>query len=63
MWARIRQAASAIFKIALALTLVAVFLTRSAVPPSDATERVRFYTRDQEFDYLAWVIDAFWIKF
>lgn len=45
------------------LVLLALFARQSTLPPADSTERVRFYTRDEEFDYLEWTLQAFWIKF
>ncbi len=32
------------------------------MPPGNETERVRFYTRQIEFDYLQWTLDAIWQK-
>ncbi len=52
-----------IIRIIIYLVLLALFSTKSVIPPSDLTERVRFYTRDQEFNYLDWTIRAFWLKF
>jgi hypothetical protein len=37
-------------------------LGSSVVLPSDQTERVRAYTRDIEFDYIAWTLDAIGVK-
>jgi len=58
-WAAFRT----FLKIALILAVFTLFLHRSAVEPGDATQRVRRYTRDLEFDYIAWTLDAFWVKF
>jgi len=46
------------------LLLIVLLLTqqRSEVDLSDPVERVRAYTRWQEFDYVAWTIDAIGIK-
>lgn len=45
------------------LLVVAMFLLgSSAVLPSDQTEQVRAYTRDIEFDYIAWTLDAIGVK-
>ncbi|NUM44329.1 MAG: hypothetical protein HUU38_06440 [Anaerolineales bacterium] len=38
-------------------------LGRSVLPPGDSLERIRAFTRDIEFDYIAWTLDAFWLKF
>jgi hypothetical protein len=38
------------------------FLGSSTLPPGDATERVRAFTREIEFDYVAWTLDALQIK-
>ncbi len=40
----------------------ACLLAASTVPPGDATERVRAYTRSIEFDFVAWTLDAVGIK-
>ena len=37
-------------------------LGTSTLPPADKTEQVRVYTRDIEFDYVTWTIDALWLK-
>jgi hypothetical protein len=42
--------------------LVPILLTNSILPPADHTEKVRSYTRNIEFDYVAWMIDAFSTK-
>lgn len=44
----------------LALLLL---LGQSMLPPGDSTERLRAFTRNIEFDYIAWTLDAFWLKF
>jgi hypothetical protein len=47
----------------LFLLLVSIFLLgASSVPPGDATERVRAYTRSIEFDFVAWTLDAAGVK-
>jgi hypothetical protein len=47
----------------LFLLLVSIFLLgASSVPPGDATEQVRAYTRSIEFDFVAWTLDAVGIK-
>jgi len=45
--------------IAFSVTL----LGSSAVLPSDQTEKIRLYTRNIEFDYIAWTLDALGLKF
>ena len=44
-------------------TVLALILTRSVLLPSDKQERIRFFTRQLEFDYLAWTLDAIGVKF
>lgn len=40
------------------ILITAMVMTTSVVPLDDLTERVRQYTREIEFDYIAWTIDA-----
>ncbi|GAB4577756.1 MAG: hypothetical protein Fur0022_04870 [Anaerolineales bacterium] len=47
----------------LTVCLLLPLLGRSVLPPGDRLERVRAFTRDIEFDYIAWTLDAFWLKF
>ncbi|HUF39686.1 MAG TPA: hypothetical protein VMN57_14270, partial [Anaerolineales bacterium] len=58
-WASVRIP----LKLMLVFAVLILLLQRSAVPPGDPTQRVRFYTRDLEFDYIAWTFNAFWVKF
>jgi hypothetical protein len=46
----------------LILILGIVTLTYSGLPPGDQMERVRAFSRDLEFDYIAWTLDAFGVK-
>ena len=46
----------------LVLILGIVTLTYSGLPPGDQMERVRAFSRDLEFDYIAWTLDAFGVK-
>jgi hypothetical protein len=46
----------------LLLLVMAVLLGASVVPPGDALERVRAFTRSIEFDYVSWTLDALGIK-
>jgi hypothetical protein len=39
-----------------------IILGASAIPPADQIERVRIYTRNIEFDYVSWTLDALWLK-
>ena len=48
--------------IASTLALIALFLGGSTLPAGDKTERVRAFTRNIEFDYIAWTLDALEIK-
>jgi hypothetical protein len=49
-------------KLAALLGLAILLLGTSAIPPGDRVERVRAYTRDIEFDYIAWTFNALGIK-
>jgi len=44
------------------LILGIVTLTYSGLPPGDQMERVRAFSRDLEFDYIAWTLDALGVK-
>ncbi len=55
----------AFFRIARILLIIIIAipgLTFSNLPPGDQVERVRAFTRDLEFDYVSWILDAFGIK-
>lgn len=39
-----------------------VVLTRSNLPPADRIEQIRAYTRNLEFDYIEWMLDALGLK-
>jgi hypothetical protein len=47
----------------LVLSLWSLLLGASVLPPGDKTERVRAFTRDVEFDFLDWSMDAFILKY
>ena len=49
-------------RIAFALLLGALLLSYSSLPPGDQLERVRAFSRDIEFDYISWTLDAIEIK-
>jgi hypothetical protein len=42
--------------------LLTGLLTQSSVPPRDRAERVRRFTREEEFDFLTWTLDAVGLK-
>jgi hypothetical protein len=47
----------------LVYTIICLLLLgSSSLPPADQTEQVRVYTRDKEFDYVSWTLDALWLK-
>jgi len=48
--------------LSILLTILALWPGGSSMPPGNETERVRFYTRQIEFDYLQWTLDAIWQK-
>lgn len=45
------------------LVALAALVGGSSLPPGDKTERVRRFTRETEFDFLGWTVDAFARKF
>jgi hypothetical protein len=44
------------------LLLVLLILGGSSIPPGDKIERVRAFTRNIEFDYITWTLDAVGVK-
>jgi hypothetical protein len=48
--------------ISLCLLVLAIFLGASTLPPGDRTESVRAFTRNIEFDYVGWTLNALWVK-
>jgi hypothetical protein len=50
-------------KFVVFVIVITLVLTQSVVPPQNLTERVRSYTRDKEFDYISWTVNALWLKF
>lgn len=46
----------------LVMVLGSILLTYSGLPPGDQLERVREFSRDLEFDYIAWTLDALEVK-
>ncbi len=51
-----------IFINAVLIILCVPLLSRSVQMFTDPQERVRAYTRQLEFDYVEWTLDAFWVK-
>ncbi|MHC1784107.1 MAG: hypothetical protein AB9891_15365 [Anaerolineaceae bacterium] len=51
-----------IFRITVILLLAVLILGGSALPPADELEQVRFSTREIEFDYIEWTLDAMMVK-
>jgi len=49
-------------RIAFALLLGVLLLGYSSLPPGDQLERVRAFSRDIEFDYISWTLDAIGVK-
>ena len=49
-------------RIAFALLLGVLLLSYSSLPPGDQLERVRAFSRDIEFDYISWTLDAIGVK-
>lgn len=48
--------------LSLFFMLMAVLLTSSTLPPGNQAERVRAFTRDIEFDYIEWTLNALGLK-
>lgn len=46
----------------LVVAVVLFLLAQSNLPPADEYESVRAFTRNEEFDYLSWTIDALVVK-
>jgi hypothetical protein len=59
MLAIIRRTARVLF----VMIILAVLMGGSIVPPGNQTEQVRAFTRQIEFDYVGWTINALGIKF
>lgn len=45
------------------MLLVMVMLSKTTLPGNDPVERIRAFTRNIEFDYINWTIDALKVKF
>jgi hypothetical protein len=54
---------SHLFRLCGALILGIVLLGRSVLPPGDPGAQVRAFTRDLEFDYVSWTVNALGVKF
>lgn len=50
-------------RVAMVLLFGCLVLAASNIVPGDRTERVRAFTRDIEFDYVGWTLDALRFKF
>ena len=59
MFAIIRRTA----RVLITTIILAALLGGSIVPPGDQTEQVRAFTRQIEFDYVGWTINALGVKF
>lgn len=59
MWPRYIQR---FIQIALVISLGMVLLGSSVLPPGDLIERVRAYTRENEFDFADWTLNALGVK-
>jgi len=47
---------------ALVLCIAVLLLPKSALPPGDDIENIRAFTRQIEFDYVNWTLDALYLK-
>jgi len=45
------------------MALVVIVLGSSSIPPGDRIQNVRAFTRQIEFDFIRWTLDAFQVKF
>jgi len=50
-------------QLTLVISLWSFLLGASVLPPGDKTERVRVFTRNVEFDFLDWSLDALLVKY
>lgn len=60
---RLRIPPTALQNLLYTFVLLLFLLGKSVVPPGESTERIRAFTRNIEFDYVAWTLDAFGLKF
>lgn len=51
-----------LFRLVILFGIAALILSASSMSPPDQTERVRYFTRNIEFDYLSWMMDALRLK-
>jgi hypothetical protein len=49
-------------RLVILLMVTVLLLGTSAIPPGNRVEQVRAYTRDIEFDYVAWTLNALGVK-
>jgi len=49
-------------QLTLVILLGVFLLGSSTLPPGDLTERIRAFTRDKEFDFTGWVLNAMQVK-
>ena len=61
-WRKFLDTFSITFQITLILLLLVLLLTSSTVPPADQLEQARAFTRQIEFDYITWTLDALALK-
>ena len=59
---RLRTILRHIIEIAPVIILAILLLGGSSISPGDKTERVRAFTRDIEFNYVSWTVDALRVK-
>jgi len=62
MLMKLRTILRHIIEIAPVIILAIFLLGSSSIPPGDKTERVRAFTRDIEFNYVSWTLDALRVK-
>ena len=51
-----------VFRLFFVLFFLLITVQRSSLPSTDPVENIRRFTRQIEFDYITWTLDAFGIK-
>jgi hypothetical protein len=58
----LRRQAGRTLRVVLWLFMIAMVVQGSVLPPADKTDRVRTFTRQIEFDFVGWTLDALRLK-
>lgn len=62
LWNWLRWQGQRALKVVVVCLLVALLGARSVLPPADRTEQVRAFTRQIEFDFIGWTVQALRLK-